>query len=86
MSQLVLEDMDDSLLAALQEKARREGLPVAGAAVKVLREALHTNGVDKDHLARRRALAGKFRDAQALTAPGPHPPAEDVLRELREAR
>lgn len=77
---LSLPDLDDELMARLQDRADRHGQSAAAEAREILRLALLNEPGDG---ARFDELAARMR---ALTAGRPQTPSEVLLRESREER
>lgn len=78
MGNLLVRDVPDDLVAQLKQRARANGRSAEAEHREILRQAL-----SEDDGARFEALAAELR---ALTAGRRQTPAEDLLREVRDAR
>ena len=78
MGNLLVRDVADELVARLQARARANGRSAEAEHREILRRALF-----EDDGARFEEMAAQMR---ALTAGRRQTPAEDLVREMREAR
>lgn len=77
MGQVIIRNLDDQVIDRLKERAKRKGHSLE----QELREALiHAAKLTAEE---RVALS---RSVRSMTPPGPHPLAEDLIREDRDSR
>ncbi len=77
MGQVIVRSLDDAVIAAIKSRARRKGHSLEQELRIILAQAAKRTRVEK------LALVDRIR---AATAPGPHPLAEDLIREDRDTR
>lgn len=82
MATLYVENVPDELYEALRARAKGDGKSIAAAVIELIRRNVPT----KADLERRRAFYQeilKFQAREPLTT-GPHPSAEEMIREDRD--
>ncbi len=77
MGQVIVRNLDDAVIAAIKSRARRKGHSLEQELRIILAQAANRTRAEK------LALVDRVR---AATAPGPHPLAEDLIREDRDTR
>jgi plasmid stability protein len=77
MGRVLIRNVDDSVLSALRARAAARGLSLEAELREVLTRAAGHPRAD---------LAAEFAAVRALTPPGPHPLAEELVRESRAER
>lgn len=77
MGQVIVRRLDDAVIASLKARAKRHGHSLERELREILTRAA------KRTPAERLALIDRVR---AKTAPGPHPLAEELIREDRDRR
>jgi len=77
MGELILRDIDDRIIDGLRRRAARRGRRLEEEVREILATAARPT---KEELL---AEADRIR---AMTPPGPHPLAEDLIREDRDSR
>ena len=77
MGQVIVRNLDDAVIAAIKSRARSKGHSLEQELRIILAQAAKRTRVEK------LALVDRIR---AATAPGPHPLAEDLIREDRDTR
>lgn len=82
MATLYVENVPDDLYEAIRERAKKDRRSIAAEVI----EALGSHFPTKAELRRRKALYKKILEFQAREplTPGPHPSAEEMIREDRE--
>jgi plasmid stability protein len=77
MGQVIVRALDDAVIASLKARARRHGRSLEKELRQILTRAARPTPEEK------LALADRIR---ALTKPGAHPLAEDLVRADRDSR
>ena len=77
MGQVIVRNLDDAVIAAIKSRARSKGHSLEQELRIILAQAANRTRAEK------LALVDRIR---AATAPGPHPLAEDLIREDRDTR
>ena len=77
MGQVLIRNVDDTVLATLRARAAARGLSLEAELREVLSRAAGHSRTD---------LAEEFAAVRALTPSKPHRPAEDLVRESRDER
>lgn len=77
MRQVIVRNLDDAVIAALKVRANHCGHSLEQELRDILTQAAKLTAAEK------RDLVDRIR---AATAPGPHPLAEDLIREDRDSR
>lgn len=77
MGQVIVRNLDDGVIASLKSRAKQHGHSLEQELRDILTQAAKRTLVEK------LALVDRIR---AMTAPRPHPLAEDLIREDRDGR
>ncbi len=80
MATLLVENVPDDLYEAIEERAKKEGKSIAAAVIDVVGRNFPT----KADLERRREFYKTALEMKPPLTPGPHPSAEEMVREDRE--
>ncbi|MDP3411172.1 hypothetical protein [Bosea sp. (in: a-proteobacteria)] len=74
MARLVIDDVDEELLARLKDRAAARSQSVAEIAKEIIVRAIPSRGTASD----------AFRKIRALTPPGPQADSTDIIRQIRD--
>ncbi len=77
MGQILIRDLDDSVIKTLQSRAAVQGHTLEDEVRDMLIKAAQAS---------RATLVERLREIQAMTPPGPRTLAEDLIREGRDER
>ena len=77
MHQIVVRDLDDDVIERLERRAEEHGRTLEQEIREILRQAGRPS---------REELLEIMDRIRAMTPPGPHPLAEDLIREDRDSR
>lgn len=77
MVQVIINNLDDSVIAALKARAAKHGKSLDEELREILAAAAKSS---------RQELLAELDRIRAMTRPGPRPLAEDIIREDRDSR
>ncbi|WP_448204009.1 FitA-like ribbon-helix-helix domain-containing protein [Azospirillum sp. sgz302134] len=79
MGHITIKDLDDAVIEALQSRADRHGRSVEDEVRDIVTKSVHKPFTPEERV----AFADRVR---AMTRPGPHPLAEELIRQDRDSR
>ena len=81
MATLYVENVPDDRYKALRDRAKRNGRPISAEVIALLEQNVPTEAdMERRHQFYKKVM--EFQKRKPLT-PGPHPSAEEMIREIR---